>query len=571
MLPDQIQAREDAAWHAFVQHLGVQLTRAWPAMQERLGERYDAFIDHTVQQALQKGIVHAAGVARFVNLVAVWGPAFDERPGFEWARDRLAAPAEQEWLTVHQLVQRSLAELQRRPEARVDAPALARVDAQLLDEYATLGRCGAMLKAEPEALPRAACDLEAAELRLLDGEVTQEYGVEAGEWRRAPRLAPAPLRFGQTQAAPKLVSVLAPMHGPGTRLQARLRAHAVCDGDHHPAIGFAGPHGLWQWRGHETRAVSWPVATLAQPEPAAGPGTAIAEETTPEIHRLDLEVCGLRDEGDAQGSTTVQVWAWPATQWWIEIQRQSPPPQAVTAAEVARAPTRCRVESDGAVRDASGLEAGFTQGVDRACAQALQTLRVQWAQLPGLTQPALEAALGMLVGRAALTWGWRLGAQGLAGRALMRVFGQLAMTACHADLQFSGELTVTDARARIRMKLLANVPLKHELRRETEEPPLLATLLPLVARFNVPVDVELEPLASDSGRLLQKAGPATGALVGEAGLRPRTSGGSGWEWFAGLRLEPVALPVLVSDPWLGHAVQTVPLLPALTLVDWRLG
>lgn len=572
MLPDQVQAREDAAWREFVQRLGVQLTRVWPAMQERLGERYDAFIEHAVQQALQKGIAHAAGVARFVNLVAVWGPSFHERSSFEWARDLLAAPAEQEWLTVHQLVQRSLAELERRPEARVDAPALARVDAQLLDQYATLGRCGAMLKVEPAALPRAACDLEAAELRWLDGEVTQEYGLDAGEWRRMPLAAPAPLRFSQAQPAPTTVSVLAPMHGPGTRLQARLRTHAVCDGDHHPGVGFAGSHGLWQWRGHETRAVSWPVATLAQPEPAAGPGTAVAEETTPEIHRLDFEVCGLRDEGDASGSTSLQIWAWPATQWWIEIQRHPPPPQPVTAgAEIARTPTRCRVEADGAVRDASGLEAGFTQGLDHACAQALQTLRAQWAQVPGLTQPALDAALGLLVGRAALTWGWRLGAQGLAGRALMRVFGQLAMVACHADLQFSGELSVADARARIRLKLVAEAPLKHDVRRDTEEPPLLATLLPLVARFSLPVEVELEPLASASGGLLQKAGAATGALVGEAGLRPRTSGGSGWEWFAGLRMEPVALPVLVSDPWLGQSVQTVPLLPALTLVDWRLG
>jgi hypothetical protein len=31
------------------------------------------------------------------------------------------------------------------------------------------------------------------------------------------------------------------------------------------------------------------------------------------------------------------------------------------------------------------------------------------------------------------------------------------------------------------------------------------------------------------------------------------------------------LPVLVSDPLLGEAVQTLSLLPAMQLIDWRLG
>ena len=106
---------------------------------------------------------------------------------------------------------------------------------------------------------------------------------------------------------------------------------------------------------------------------------------------------------------------------------------------------------------------------------------------------------------------------------------------------------------------------------ELYEAPLLNTLLPLMTSFSLPVVAELEPLAADDGALLQAAGAATGALVGEAGLRPRTSGGSGWEWFARLRLEPVTLPVLVSDPFLGESVQTLALLPAMQLIDWSLG
>jgi len=85
------------------------------------------------------------------------------------------------------------------------------------------------------------------------------------------------------------------------------------------------------------------------------------------------------------------------------------------------------------------------------------------------------------------------------------------------------------------------------------------------------VQLQVAALATPGGRLLQALGPATGALVGEAGLRPCTTGRSGWEWFAGLRLEPVAVTLGGHDPLLGWQQQALPLLPALSLVDWRLG
>lgn len=575
MQPQDDEAVEDAAWRRFVQELGEQLARSWPALQARLADRYDAFVDHAVQQALQRGISQAAGVARFVNLSVVWGPSFQDRPGFEWARGLLAASPDREWLTMHQLVRRSLAELERRPDARVDVQTLVAVDSGLLDRFAARGRLGDMRVAERAPLPRRACDLEAAELRLPDGDTLMAYQLEAGEWQRAVVPAPPALRIALAHPAPALISVLTPPRGRGapTRLQARLRAHAVCDADHHPAVAFAGPHGLWGWRGHETRAVSWPVATLEQPLPAAGPGTAIAEETTAAIHRLDLEVCGLRDEDDALGSVSFQVWAWPSTQWWIEVQRQAPALQAVlpAAGAATRSGTRCRVEADGVTQDASGLESGFVLGLDAAAAQALQALSTAWQGVSGLEQASLEGALGLLVGRAAMSWGWHLGAGGLAGRALMRVCGQLDLTACRAELQFAGDLCCEQARGRLKLRVAGDAPLKHEVRRDSEAALLLSTLLPLMTSFRLPVVAELEPLAADDGALLQAAGAATGALVGEAGLRPRTSGGSGWEWFARLRLEPVTLPVLVSDPFHGESVQTLPLLPAMQLVDWSLG
>lgn len=575
MQPRDEQALEADAWRKFVKDLGGQLALAWPAMQQRLADRYDAFVEHATVQALQHGITRAPAVARFVNLCAVWGPSFQERAGFEWARGLLAAPPAREWSTVHQLVRRSLAELARRPEARVEPAALESVDAGLLDRYGAWGRRGAMLAADPPPAPRKACDLEAAELRQLETEPLKVYRCVADEWQRIALPPPAPLRLSLAHETPALVGLVTAPRGLGepTRLQARLRAHTVCDGDHHPAIGFAGSHGLWQWRGHETRGVNWPVSTLEQALPKAGPGTAVAEETSPEIHRLDFEVCGLRDEGDALGATRLQVWAWPATQWWLEIVRQAAEagPIGPREEDMARGSTQVELEADGRKQDTAGLQRGFEHELDEATVQAVQLLRTFWAKVPGLEDPAVEGRLGMLAGRAALAWGWCPSADGLGARAVMQVHGELDMAACRCDLVFSGALALGDGRAQISLKLTGEPPLRHQLQRDQDEPPLLALVTPLVTRFELPVEVELEPLAGEAGSVLQRAGPARGALVGEAGLRPRTTGGSGWEWYAMLRLEPVQLPLRVSEPLTGERVLDLTLMPAMTLIDWRLG
>ena len=139
------------------------------------------------------------------------------------------------------------------------------------------------------------------------------------------------------------------------------------------------------------------------------------------------------------------------------------------------------------------------------------------------------------------------------------------------DARGCPELELGGARSRLSLRCVASAPLRASLRRETAEPPLLPVMQAAVTRFRLPLEAELVSLAGDSGTVMQAAGPCTGALVGEAGLRPRTSGGSGWEWFAGLRLEPAVLPVAVLDPLLGRSQKRVPLLDALPLVDWRLG
>lgn len=578
MRPDDAEAREEAAWSRFVAELGERLAAQWPAMPERLGERYPAFVEHAVQQALRRGIERAAAVARYVNLWFVWGPAFHDKPGFEWALGLLAAPREHHWATVHRLVRRSAIELERLPEVRITPEALRAADERLLDAFGALGSRGALHPPEPPPVPRRACDLEAVELRLLEAAVAQEYLLVAGEWQRRDLPAPPPLRIDAANAAPRLVAVLSlpPGARPLAKVQLRSRSHALCDGALHPRLDFVGTHGLWRWHGHETRAVSWPVSTRAQPLPAAGAGSAIAEETSPDLFKLELQVCGLREEGDAIGTVATVVWVWPATQWWLELRRETPPPP-VAATAPARDPapagalaTQCRLERDGEADDAAPLREGFEQGLDGAVARARRELVDDWSATPGLTRPRAEGALALLAGRASLTWGWKLGPRGLDGRPLMRLVGEIDMQACRSDLTLEGELELDGARCRLTLRATGTVPMRLSLRREAAEPALLPTLLPAVTRFRLPFVAEVVPLAEDSGALLQAAAPCSGALVGEAGLRPRTSGGSGWEWFASLRVEPVTLLLERVDPVLGRRAQPVPLLHEQVLFDWKL-
>jgi hypothetical protein len=568
-------SREAAAWTAFVHDLADHLVAQWPAMQDRLGERYRSFVELAAQQALKQGLSQAASVARFANLCFVWGPSFHDKPGFEWAQGLLAGPRVREWAQVHQLVQRSLRELQRLPEARIEPAALAAADQRLVETFGHLGRHGALHPPEPPVLPLHACDLEAMELRVLELAVSEQYVFEAGAWQRRTLPVPAPVRVDAAKPVPGRVAVLAhpPGVAPRTVLQLRSRSLTVCDADVHPALTFGGTHGLWRWAGHETRAVSWPVSTLLQAGPAAGPGSAVAEETSPDIFALDLQVCSLRDDGDALGTQSTQVWAWPAEQWFLELERKAPAAQPVLADRELALPvgTRVRVESDGEVRDSSLLKRGFEQGLDRASAAALQRLLKTLSAIDGLAAPRLEGVLALLVGRAALTWGWCLGPSGLDGRAFLRLLGTLAMQACQADLQAESELALQGGRARLVLRCAGSPPLDLPLRREAADPPLLSTLLPARLSFTLPWTAEVTPIAIDTGTLLQAAGPCTGAIAGEAGLRPRSSGGSGWEWFATLRLVEGGLPLALVDPVLGVQRFSHTLWADTPLLDWSLG
>jgi hypothetical protein len=106
--------------------------------------------------------------------------------------------------------------------------------------------------------------------------------------------------------------------------------------------------------------------------------------------------------------------------------------------------------------------------------------------------------------------------------------------------------------------------------REKIVPALMDVLLQKTVRWQMPFQLEFDPIAVDDASLWSETGPCTGTLSGEVGLRPRQSG-SGWQWYAQMSTDPVSVPLCIVDPVIGQTHQTLSLLPGVCLLDWSLG
>jgi len=578
---DRRQA-ENTAWQGFVRQLGDHLSGQWPAMLQRLGERYAAFIDVAVDQALRRGLQDCAAVARWVNLCFAWGPAFDEKPEFAWAAEVLSAPGAHEWLVVHQLVHRSVVELERQNGARLAPQALRAADLRLIEVFGAWGRHGALLSppAEPMAKALVACDVEAFEVRQAEQPVLSDYRLDGDVWTREPAPALAPIRVDVQHPLPAALHLLSPMEGDAARLRIRVRPHASCDGAHHPAFRCTGPLGASTWSGHDSREVELALLPRLQPPPPLGMASWVAEETAPEYYKLEWQVCGLRDAGRAVGPLSSLLAVWPACRWWTEFQRAEPAMQALLGTSGSdgqanvkawqAANTRARIERDGRSQDARALVTVFEAGLDAASKTALARLAQAWARVGDVRGATLDALWGQLQGRAALAWAWHTAA--LEAAPSMRVLGQLDLQAAHVDLTFGGTLEWAGARAKLTLRCAGRAPLQGELRHEAAAPTLAERIAcGACVAWRFPFEASLAPLADPGGALLQLDGEVRGALVGMAGLRPNTHGGSGFEWFAEARLEAVSLPLAVLDPTLGERRGALELLPEQPLLAWSLG
>jgi hypothetical protein len=186
-----------------------------------------------------------------------------------------------------------------------------------------------------------------------------------------------------------------------------------------------------------------------------------------------------------------------------------------------------------------------------------------------VNQASMRASTDLLSGQAALTWGWREGPQGLAGRPLMRVAGELNLTN-NVDWLLSGELQVGATRTRVRLLVHGQVPWQRHIARDSAGSGLADTLRALQVRWRLTYQMEFDPVAVNEGAVCSEVESCVGAVVGESGMRPRADGG-GWQWYVQLESEPLNLTVWVHDPILGSGRKVVPLLPALRILDWSAG
>ncbi len=560
-------------------HLEESVAALWPELNARLGARAGEFVELTVGNAAAHAITQDAPAARFVNLCCAFGPNFERRPENEWALAILADERLGEWVKLHQLVVRGAAELKRRasegrlPESHATSDQLLRSDGLLLD---TRDGNESAVNSEAVALDRLACDLEAADIRVMETDWRREYRNIEGTWQLAPVTdAAASIRTGHGRPAPAQVCVLthAPASGPAARLQIRLLTHAICDQVRHPRVVFAGEHGVWSWKGHQARTVSWLVHAHPTPPADNDLGLVLIQETLPRSCLLQAATCGLRDEGVPTGSVQTHTAAYAADQYLFAWQRDAAQerqwPRPAASGPAAAGPiTRCRIERDGVAMPSARWAQAFQDTLDPGLVRGFEALFAAWQQTT--TDAGMALTAGLLGGRAALTWGWREGPQGMAGAPLMRVLGELDLRNT-IDLSLSGEIAVGVTRSRVRLMVQGEAPMKQSITRDKAVPGLLDVLLPVAARWRFAWRIEFDPVAVEEGALWSEAGPCSGALTGEVGLRPRIAGGGGWQWYAKLDSEAVTAPVCIHDPVLGQTRRTLALLPALKLLDWSLG
>jgi hypothetical protein len=115
------------------------------------------------------------------------------------------------------------------------------------------------------------------------------------------------------------------------------------------------------------------------------------------------------------------------------------------------------------------------------------------------------------------------------------------------------------------------VPIAWSLDRSRAQDNLLETLSAKTAQWNLDFQIEFDPIAVEDAAMVSTVSGCTGSLTGEFGLRPRTQGGGGWQWYMRMQTTPVAVEAALHDPVLGLTRKTLPLLPAIKLIDWSLG
>lgn len=545
------------------------LQQRWPALAARLGDRSAALLRSVDERVAARGFEPGVEAARFANLCLALGPGFETRPENEWALAILLNDKLEGWVQLHQLVLQAVSNLRRRGgDGESQAQRLLDNDLVVLDHFDVKPPDGRdAWRDGPLRLRRVACDFEAAELRLLDTGFRQEYRLQGGQWTRVAVEVPAPVRMDALHAAPQRLTVLARTadETPPVRVQLRTVHHGRCGLGLHPAVTCLVGREQRSWHDEGARSPNWPVHA---PDPAQPPG--LLQTGEPDISLLKVHSCRLRNDGVPNGGVETEVWAYAAGQYLLTQQRDArmgfagPDPKS---SPPAVPPTRLRYERDGAPCPTDAWQQGFDQSLRAALDQGLQALLAVWQR--HVQEAALRAEFGLFDGRAALTWGWREGPQGLASPPVARVVADLDWQAA-GDLHLTGQVEYAGARARLHLHVEGTARLKALVERLQSDVALFTAMESAQLKWRWPVQLGFDPVADDSGIVVREVGPCTGALVGALGLRPSTRRGGAWEWFCTLALEPVSTRVVVHDPVLGASESHMALLGSVSLLDWSL-
>lgn len=544
------------------------MQQRWQALASRLGDRRTALLQSIDEKSAQHGFANGLQGARFANLCLALGPGFETRADNEWALAILLNDKLDLWVKLHQLVVQAAANLRRRgADGDAQAQRLLDNDSVLLDRFDEPQRPpgGRPRRGLAHRLRRSACDLEAAEVRLLDTAFRQEYRLQGGQWQRMAVQPPTPVRVDAQHPAPDRITVLTRAAGDAepVRLQVRTVYHARCELGLHPAVTWQGGREPEHWKDEAARAPGWPVASFVGHEL---PG--LLQETEPDICLLQVHSCGVRDEGVPLGGIALQVWAYVAQQCLVSQQRQALLGYALPDAKSnppAVKPTRISFERDGDTCPAEAWQRGFDEDLRDALGKGLQDLLKAWQPL--VQEPTLQAEIGLFDGKAALTWGWREGPRGLASPPVQRVVADLDwQSSC--ELQLGGLVEFAGAKARLRLRIEGQARLQTLIERLQTDVPLYTAMEAAQLKWRWPVQLEYDPVADDNGIVFREVGPCSGALTGSLGLRISPSRGGAWEWFATLALEPVATRVVVHDPLLGCSESHMALLGSVSLLDW---
>ena len=546
------------------------LAQAYAAVRSRLGDRFGAFVEAAMAQAARHGLVHPLDRAGYAGLWCLWGPGFDAKPGFEWAREILADPLRTPTLKLHQLRHRSRDELGRRGAegaaaggvgvADFDA-ALGAVDAGM----AGLAAAQPVFASDLPRLPVRACDIGSIDLRIVEPADRQEYRPAESGWQRVgappPALPDAAWQHVDAPLAPRVLLGHALRAGGATRINLKLQMQAVCDPRVHAEVVHTDGVQRLAWHGRDAARLSVPVYAAPPDGPAAG---AIAALLPAAPQSLVVTACGLRDAGAPFGAWELALQVQPATQWLMQIQHPAWLPMTWPNADAVPPPVaHCRLEADGTPRPAAASQAAWA-GLQAAVRAGLGKLFEAWSRALDGDAPRLDAQVAALMGQADLTWGWQ---RQDADTVAMRCAAVLDLVACALDLGLAGEVVQGAARARLRVVCQGRTDLCATPAGAGDLGPVFAATR---AQWRYPLQLTLEPLAGAGFATLALSGaaaPAGAAIVGECGLRARPDG-FGWEWYFGLRLEPLELATTLADPLLGVAQQARTLLPAMTLVDW---